>query len=124
MEMAIHEVEEGCVIFWSVRMAAFAISPANGVWFAEKIVDFLGRSRSSISACGVRAVIFIGFCEQQSARGYECVQVVIVVGQFGIAIFMGRVFFSKPEDIARAKKASDDLTAVHFQTIEPCASDT
>ena len=91
MEMAIHEVEEGCVIFWSVRMAAFAISPANGVWFAEEIVDFLGRSRSSISTCGVRAMIFIGFCEQQSARGYECVQVVIVVGQFGIAIFMGRI---------------------------------
>jgi hypothetical protein len=89
--MAIHEVEEGCVIFWCVRMAAFAISTANGVWFAEEIVNFLGRSRSSISTCGVRAMIFIGFCEQQSARGYECVQVVIVLGQFGIAIFMGRV---------------------------------
>jgi len=87
--VAVHEVEEGGIVFGCVGMTAFAVGPTDGAWAVEEVINFVGRLGGSVGACGVCGVVFVGFGEQEAAWGDEGVEEVVVVGESGVLVAAG-----------------------------------
>ena len=69
-------------------------------------------------------MVFVGFGEQQPTEGNECMQIVVVVWQFGITVAMGSKLPAEPEDVTRTEEAVDDLAIFHFRAVQSRPANT